>query len=357
MEIKIVYKKCNEIDIEATTENWKISLEKEINKEKLKNNYTKINLKERNGHAWEFAIILAAKNFLTENGNSFLIHKNDTYNICENHFLFLSINEQCEYNEMAKQAVFYVCEREPKLKYPTNDKLELTLQSDDKGKGKTGDVRDIVFIRSSQGWEIGISAKHNSNEIKGNRIPTNGNLFKNFGFEPSISYQNNFIKINEFLSNKSGQKWSNLLDSETEYIYSLALNIIVNEFNVLCTNDNFAASVCSYYLANKNHWKISKFNKSLIIEAINFCGTLNKPSDNILPIEIIKLISLPKKILKCGILPQKKSLTNTMFIEFDNGLMLTGRIHNGDTNIKIGGLKFTVEIINYPIDYYKRELK
>lgn len=46
MEIKIVYKKCNEIDIEATTENWKISLEKEINKEKLKNNYTKINLKE-----------------------------------------------------------------------------------------------------------------------------------------------------------------------------------------------------------------------------------------------------------------------------------------------------------------------
>ena len=39
MEIKIVYKKCNEIDIEATTENWKISLEKEINKEKLKNNY------------------------------------------------------------------------------------------------------------------------------------------------------------------------------------------------------------------------------------------------------------------------------------------------------------------------------
>jgi len=50
----------------------------------------------------------------------------------------------------------------------SNDILNLKIQSDD--EGKKGDVRDIVIMRGSIDWEIGLSLKHNHFAVKHSRL-------------------------------------------------------------------------------------------------------------------------------------------------------------------------------------------
>uniref|UniRef100_UPI003007F3A2 HaeIII family restriction endonuclease n=1 Tax=Acinetobacter haemolyticus TaxID=29430 RepID=UPI003007F3A2 len=48
------------------------------------------------------------------------------------------------------------------------DVLQLEIVADK--AGESGDVRDVLALRSSQNWEIGISAKNNHRAVKHSRL-------------------------------------------------------------------------------------------------------------------------------------------------------------------------------------------
>lgn len=58
---------------------------------------------------------------------------------------------------------------EPQLTEPNgNEPLFLSLQAD--AEGIKGDVRDVLCIRKKNGWEIGLSCKHNHHAVKHSRL-------------------------------------------------------------------------------------------------------------------------------------------------------------------------------------------
>ena len=65
---------------------------------------------------------------------------------------------------------------EPRLLNGISDKdiLQLKIVSD--LQGQSGDVRDVLAIRSLQKWEIGVSAKNNHRAVKHSRLSNDINF-------------------------------------------------------------------------------------------------------------------------------------------------------------------------------------
>lgn len=77
---------------------------------------------------------------------------------------------------MASFAVNFLLDMEPRLSNGINDKDILQLEIVSDREGQSGDVRDVLAIRSSQNWEIGISAKNNHRAVKHSRLSNNINF-------------------------------------------------------------------------------------------------------------------------------------------------------------------------------------
>ena len=77
---------------------------------------------------------------------------------------------------MASFAVNFLLDMEPRLSNGINDKDILQLEIVSDREGQSGDVRDVLAIRSSQNWEIGISAKNNHRAVKQSRLSNNINF-------------------------------------------------------------------------------------------------------------------------------------------------------------------------------------
>ena len=87
----------------------------------------------------------------------------------------------------ADVAVDAILNFEPLLVQKANDTLRLKIQPD--AAGKKGDVRDILFIRKSISWEIGVSVKHNHSAVKHSRLAKAPDFGKNrFGVPCSDKY-------------------------------------------------------------------------------------------------------------------------------------------------------------------------
>ena len=67
----------------------------------------------------------------------------------------------------ANAAARVIIRLEPQLEYG-NGSLNLVIQTD--AQGIAGDDRDVVCVRRANGWEIGISCKHNHHAVKHSRL-------------------------------------------------------------------------------------------------------------------------------------------------------------------------------------------
>ena len=72
-----------------------------------------------------------------------------------------------------------------------SDVLQLEIVSDT--QGQTGDVRDVLVIRSLQKWEVGISAKNNHRAVKHSRLSNDINFGEKWVCVPCSS--NYFTEI------------------------------------------------------------------------------------------------------------------------------------------------------------------
>ena len=132
------------------------------------------NKQVENGKGFEFALAKSLSDKLHAAGLTVTVHQDEPCWItAKNAFSALSVTEQARFSKSADLAINLLYKMEPRLTngFSTNESIDVKLQPDE--RGKQGDVRDILSIRSLLNWEIGISAKNNHAAVKHSRLSDN----------------------------------------------------------------------------------------------------------------------------------------------------------------------------------------
>ena len=310
-------------------------------------------IQSKNGKGFEYACLNAFEEYLKGENNIVLIEDNESIETARKDYYNLLPALQAKMGKAAQAAARIISRLEPRLQNPiSKDKLCLTLQPDK--KGMEGDVRDLIAIRKKDGWEIGVSCKHNHSAVKHSRLSKTLDFGgKWLGIPCSSKYFDEispiFDRLNKLKS--QGKEWKEILNKDVE-IYVPVLNAFTKELKKLeQENPNIVPQkFLSYLLGNKDFYKvISKDDKKLTqIVVFSMYGTLNKSSGKIEPQIKIPQLVLPTKFYNIG---YKDNSKNTIIATCDNGWSVSMRIHNARSLVE-PSLKFDVNLAGIPPTLY-----
>ncbi len=235
---------------------------------------------------------------------------------------------------------------EPMIDENGGDILTLRLQSDK--EGIIGDVRDILIIRDSEKWVIGVSVKHNHFAVKHSRLSNVLDFGDSWlGMPCSKDYWNEISPIFQPLIARRGiLRWSDFPQKEKS-IYIPLLKAFMAEIIRDYKKDNTVPSrLVEYLLGKYDFYKLIGIDsqRTTNLMTFNLHGTLNRPSKNKKPSRTIPVSSLPKRIISLDFKPNSN---NTVELYLDNGWQFSFRIHNASTMVE-PSLKFDIQIIGMP---------
>ncbi|MBL7790192.1 MAG: HaeIII family restriction endonuclease [Chitinophagales bacterium] len=311
-----------------------------------------------NGKAFEYALL---KEFL-ERLKAFttvLVVENDPYKTALKCFLSFSEKDRSHYSLIASFAVNFLLDIEPRLSNGISDKDILQLEIVSDKVGQTGDVRDVLAIRSLQKWEIGISAKNNHRAVKHSRLSNDIDFGKKWlGFPCSVEYFNevkpvfdNLAKLR--IASKATQKWDTLGDYHTS-VYVPILNAFKKELLRLDAENTgvVAEKLIEYLIGNQDFYKVIKGSNKVEIQAYNLHGTLNLPFENIKPKAKVPKLKLPSRLIE--VVYQENSKT-TLLVTLNEGWQISFRIHNASSRIE-PSLKFDINLVSAPHSLFTNQL-
>ena len=304
------------------------------------------------GKAYEFACIKALEKLLKK-VRPIEIIDNSSLRIAHERYNEVSENDQKEMLKSALAGIEAIIEMEPKIIEDGNDKLTILLQPDDVAKG--GDIRDVLIIRRSIEWEIGISVKHNHAALKHSRLSPKldfGNVW--FGINCSDLYFNEIKPIfNELKKFKErGKLWSEI-PNKFDTIYIPILNAFKKEFDSLYKKHKkeVTEKLIMYLLGSngKDYYKMIHYkNNKTRVQPFNLFGTLNQESLNKKPsIKFGKLL-LPTKVIDLSL---NEDLKTTLILTMDNGWAISFRIHSAESHV-IPSLKFDIQLFGQPAEIF-----
>lgn len=119
------------------------------------------------------------------------ITDNQPYKTAKDFFDSFSEPEQDTFRITASASINFLIDIEPRLSNGINKEDILVLELFSDKAGQTGDVRDVLIIRSLQKWEIGVSAKNNHRAVKHSRLSQKINFGKKW---LGVSCSNNYFK-------------------------------------------------------------------------------------------------------------------------------------------------------------------
>lgn len=297
------------------------------------------------GRAFEYACIVTLYESISLVRNVELI-EDSTLENAQNEWKSQSLSLQRNLATGAQAIIKTLFELEPMIVENSGDILSLKLQEDK--EGETGDVRDILLIRSSKNWEIGLSLKHNHFAVKHSRLSMSidfGNRW--YGIKNSEYYWDTITPIFNLLKQYKDErkKWSEI-PNKASTIYIPILNAFKDEIERVKTRPEVPKRLVEYLLGKFDFYKVISVDKSkkTLIYSYNLHGMLNKPST-----EKKSAISLPVALLPTRIvaIEMKPNSSNTLEIFLDNGWQFSFRIHNASTKVETS-LKFDIQIIGIP---------
>ena len=239
---------------------------------------------------------------------------------------------------------------EPRLSNGINKDDILVLEIVSDKAGQTGDVSDVLIIRSLQKWEIGISAKNNHRAVKHSRLSLNIDFGEKWlGVPCSQNYFNEIKPIFDMLANLRAMdksiKWTSI-ENMHQVVYVPVLDAFRKELLRLDKeNPNIVAeNLVQYLIGNEDFYKVIKGNKKVEIQAYNLSGTLNLPFENIKPKARIPKLKLPSRLIE--IVYQDNS-TTTLLVSLNEGWQISFRIHNASSRVE-PSLKFDINLVSAP---------
>lgn len=302
-----------------------------------------------NGKAFEYALLLEFYQRLKVLTNV-SITENEPYKTAKGFFDSFVEKEQDIFRITASTAINFLIDIEPRLSNGINEDDILILEIVSDLAGQTGDVRDVLIIRSLQKWEIGISAKNNHRAIKHSRLSMNIDFGEKWlGIPCSQNYFKEIQPVFEMLENLKKQdkstKWTSI-DNMHEVVYLPILNAFRKELLRLDKeNQNVVAeNLVKYLIGNQDFYKVIKGNKKVEIQAYNLNGTLNLPFEQIKPKAKIQKLKLPSRLIE--IVYQNDS-TTTLLVSLNEGWQISFRIHNASSRVE-SSLKFDINLVSAP---------
>lgn len=307
------------------------------------------------GKAYEYACLVALKEHLSgQTTGTVSVTDSDAYRTAKTSF------EKAEKEGIsnnliraANAAARVILRLEPQLQYGNGD-LALVIQTD--AQGIAGDVRDVVCIRRANGWEIGISCKHNHHAVKHSRLSATIDFGAEWlGVPCSKEYFDTVVPIFNALRDKRAEAikndsplplWNDMPDKVERY-YIPILNAFLAELKKLADNNaNVPSKLIEYMLGRYDFYKVITDDRkeTTRVEAINIAGTLNKSVNGHRSIVDVAKLKLPTRFYHMGMVPGSD---NKVEIVCDEGWTLTMRIHNASSKIE-PSLKFDVQLVSLP---------
>ncbi len=300
------------------------------------------------GRAYEFSYLISLYEEISK-VRSVKVEMNSSYYAAERAWNTLSESEKTMYKISSLTGVNTLFELEPLILDDGNDELELKIQSDE--HGERGDVRDVLIIRRSIEWEIGLSVKHNHFAVKHSRLSKKIDFGKKwYGIACSNQYWLDIKPIFDYLDEekKKGTKWRDLLSKE-DGVYVPLLNAFKEELERqnLLFNKEIPRLMVEYLLGEFDFYKVIGIDNKEItrIQSFNLRGTLNKQGKHHKRNIELPLSSLPTRIVSLDYKPGSK---NTLELYLDGGWQFSFRIHNASTKVE-PSLKFDIQIIGMPV--------
>jgi HaeIII restriction endonuclease len=311
-----------------------------------------------NGKAFEYALLKKFYDRLNSITEVTIVENEPLKRVIEC-FNQVTEEEQNNFKIAASFAVNFLIDLEPRLSVGIDEKDILSLEILSDSAGKTGDVRDVLLIRSLQKWEIGVSAKNNHRALKHSRLSTRLNFGKEWVNIPcSKTYFEDIDKVFSILTKirdeKKKVKWDDVFPDKTEQIYKPVLSAFRKEMLALqdADSENFANNLVQYLVGNNDFYKIIKNNTKVEIQAFNLNGTLNQAANGKKPELKITKIQLPKKLID---LTFKKDHENTLIAIFDEGWQISFRLHSAKSTIE-PSLKFDINLVSSPYNLFSHHM-
>lgn len=307
------------------------------------------------GKAYEYACLTALKDHLSgQTTGNVTVTDSDAYRTAKTSFE--KAEKEGASNNLiraANAAARVILRLEPQLQYGSGD-LTLIIQTD--AQGIAGDVRDVVCIRGTNGWEIGISCKHNHHAVKHSRLSSTIDFGAEWLDIPcSKEYFDTVVPIFGALRDMRTQAiennaplplWNDIPDKAERY-YIPVLNAFLTELKKLADNNtDVPRKLIEYMLGRYDFYKVITDDRkeTTRVEAINIAGTLNKSANGHHSIVDVAKLKLPTRFYHMGMVPGSD---NKVEIVCDEGWTLTMRIHNASSKIE-PSLKFDVQLVSLP---------
>lgn len=302
-----------------------------------------------NGKAFEYALLFEFYERL-KTITSVSITKNEPYHTAKGFFDSFKEDEQDTFRLTASASINFLIDIEPRLSngISEDDILVLELVSDQ--AGQTGDVRDVLMIRSLQKWEIGISAKNNHRAVKHSRLSNKINFGEKWlGVSCSDNYFKEINPIFDMLADLRAKdkstKWTSIQNMH-QVVYLPILDAFRKEL-IRLDKENpsiVAENLVQYLIGNQDFYKVIKGKNKVEIQAYNLHGTLNLPFENIKPKAKIPKLKLPSRLIE--IVYQENS-TTTLLVSLNEGWQISFRIHNASSRVE-PSLKFDINLVSAP---------
>jgi len=302
-----------------------------------------------NGKAFEYALLFEFYERL-KTITSVSITKNESYKTAKGFFDSFNESEQDTFRITASASINFLIDIEPRLSNGINkdDILVLELVSDK--AGQTGDVRDVLMIRSLQKWEIGISAKNNHRAVKHSRLSNKINFGEKWlGISCSDNYFQEinpiFGMLSDLRTKDKSTKWTSIQNMH-QVVYLPILDAFRKELLRLNkVNPKIVAeNLVQYLIGNQDFYKVIKGKKKVEIQAYNLHGTLNLPFEKTKPKAKIPKLKLPTRLIE--IVYQENSST-TLLVSLNEGWQISFRIHNASSRVE-PSLKFDINLVSAP---------
>lgn len=302
-----------------------------------------------NGKAFEYALLLEFHERLKVL-TKITITENEPYKTAKNCFDRFTEIEQDIFRITASASINFLLDIEPRLSNGISEKDILQIEIVSDKQGQTGDVRDVLLIRSLQKWEIGISAKNNHRAVKHSRLSLKIDFGEKWlGFPCSQTYFEEIRPVFEMLDNikknEKSTKWS-AIDNMHQTVYVPILEAFRKELMKLDKeNSNVVAeNLVQYLVGHQDFYKIIKGKKKVEIQAYNLHGTLNLPFEKVKPKAKIQRLKLPSRLIE--IVYQNNSKT-TLLVSLNEGWQISFRIHSAKSTVE-PSLKFDINLVSAP---------
>ncbi len=311
-----------------------------------------------NGKAFEYSLAFQYFNFLDKLTKTEII-ENSSFFKAKSMFDSLKQEKKEDLNSAALKSVEFIVNIEPRIINSIDEKDILQIEIAGDKSGQKGDVRDVIFIRAKQKWEIGFSAKHNHKALKHSRLSHKLDFgLKWIGNPCSTSYWERILPIFDQLQtirniNKT-TRWSEAFDNKIIRVYKPILEAFKSEVQKMSKDDpqNFANKFVHYLIGYNDFYKIIKGKKKIEIHGFNINGTLNKNLGKIKTKDKVDIIKLPTRLIEIDFKPDSYT---TLIATFNEGWQISFRIHSASSKVE-SSLKFDITLISTPNSLYKSDI-